>query len=206
MSTIRPLHVNDLFKFNNVSLDIFPKKFDISTYLHYLIHWPEAFLVAEAPNSTTIQAYVLGKAEGRSIISHVHISSVTCTENYRGLGLAKGLLNMFEDVCHSVYNAFFMDLFVRESNKVAIGLYEKLGFVKHKRIVGYYAGNNPEDAWDMRKTLPRGRAFGQYNTEDNTEDTVETKKTISWDVRRDNLATLDCCLASTMQPVFKYRQ
>ena len=38
-----------------------------------------------------------------------------------------------------------MDLFVRVSNAVAIGMYEKFGYSTYRRVLGYYSGNN-EDA------------------------------------------------------------
>ena len=47
-----------------------------------------------------------------------------------------------------------MDLFVRSSNEVAIGMYQKLGYVIYRRIRNYYSGPE-EDAFDMRKSMPR---------------------------------------------------
>uniref|UniRef100_A0A8R1INH2 N-acetyltransferase domain-containing protein n=1 Tax=Caenorhabditis japonica TaxID=281687 RepID=A0A8R1INH2_CAEJA len=52
-------------------------------------------------------------------------------------------------------NAYFVDLFVRLSNKVAIELYKKLGYVIYRQIVDYYTGERDEDAYDMRKSLSR---------------------------------------------------
>ena len=34
-------------------------------------------------------------------------------------------------------------------------MYEKFGYVKYRRVLGYYSGDDPEDAFDMRKALPR---------------------------------------------------
>ena len=33
-------------------------------------------------------------------------------------------------------------------------MYEKFGYVKYRKVLGYYSGDE-EDAWDMRKALPR---------------------------------------------------
>ena len=41
--------------------------------------------------------------------------------------------------------AYFVDLFVRVSNKVAIDMYEKLGYVVYRRVLEYYSGD--EDAF-----------------------------------------------------------
>jgi N-terminal acetyltransferase B complex catalytic subunit len=46
-----------------------------------------------------------------------------------------------------------VDLFVRVSNKVAVKMYEKLGYVIYRQIIDYYSGDQPEDAFDMRKSL-----------------------------------------------------
>lgn len=53
------------------------------------------------------------------------------------------------------YDGYFVDLFVRVSNAVAIGMYHKFGYSVYRRVLGYYAGSDGEDAFDMRKALPR---------------------------------------------------
>ena len=64
-------------------------------------------------------------------------------------------MEYFEDVSIQTYNAFFVDLFVRASNTLAIKMYEKFGYSTYRRVLGYYSGEVPEDALDMRKALPR---------------------------------------------------
>jgi len=39
---------------------------------------------------------------------------------------------------------FSVDLFVRESNDLAIGLYQSLGYMIYRRVVGYYGGGPKE--------------------------------------------------------------
>lgn len=67
---------------------------------------------------------------------------------------------MMTNICFSHFvashNGYFVDLFVRQSNKVAIGMYEKFGYSIYRRVLGYYSGE--EDAYDMRKALPRDTA------------------------------------------------
>lgn len=36
-------------------------------------------------------------------------------------------------------------------------MYEKFGYVKYRRVLGYYSGDDSEDAFDMRKALPRDK-------------------------------------------------
>jgi N-terminal acetyltransferase B complex catalytic subunit len=45
------------------------------------------------------------------------------------------------------YDGYFVDLFVRASNHVAIGMYEKFGYSVYRRVLDYYTGTgNEEDA------------------------------------------------------------
>lgn len=102
--------------------------------------------------------YVLGKAEGEGTLWHGHVSAVTVAPEYRRLGLAKTLMDHFERISIDTYNAYFVDLFVRASNHLAIQMYEKFGYSTYRRVIGYYSGyadEPPEDALDMRKALPR---------------------------------------------------
>ena len=58
------------------------------------------------------------------------------------------------------YNGYFVDLYVRVGNTVAVRMYHALGYYVHQRVLGYYGsgdGEPAEDAMDMRKSLPRAR-------------------------------------------------
>jgi N-terminal acetyltransferase B complex catalytic subunit len=74
---------------------------------------------------------------------------------FRRLKLAKKLMDVLEQVSEKIYNAYFVDLFVRSSNQIAISMYEKFGYTVYRRVLGYYTGISEEDAFDMRKALPR---------------------------------------------------
>jgi N-terminal acetyltransferase B complex catalytic subunit len=58
-----------------------------------------------------------------------------------------------EEASTKQYNAYFVDLFVRVSNKLAQLMYRNLGYIVYRQVLGYYSGE--EDAYDMRKALPR---------------------------------------------------
>lgn len=60
---------------------------------------------------------------------------------------------LLEDITEKVHDGYFVDLFVRASNSLAIGMYKKFGYILYRRVLGYYAGE--EDAWDMRKAMAR---------------------------------------------------
>mmetsp|Transcript_8267 Transcript_8267/g.17196 ORF Transcript_8267/g.17196 Transcript_8267/m.17196 type:complete len:182 (+) Transcript_8267:120-665(+) len=162
MTTLREATMNDLLKFNNVNLDVLTETYNMQFYYHYMSRWPEAFMVAEGPSgnddgSGELMGYVLGKAEGEDKLWHGHVSAVTVAPSYRRLGLAKTLMDDFEHLCINTYDAYFVDLFVRETNRLAQEMYEKFGYSTYRRVVEYYSGESPEDAFDMRKALPRDK-------------------------------------------------
>ncbi|KAJ9474846.1 N-terminal acetyltransferase B complex catalytic subunit NAT3 [Pseudozyma hubeiensis] len=171
MSLLRPFRASDLFRFNNVNLDHWTETYTLSFYLSYLAQWPDLSFIQTAPSSSRTMGYVIGKAEGRDHPSptsrrepptlHGHVTAITIAPEYRRLGLAKGLMNLLEDVSDRVYNAFFVDLFVRPSNKNAVTMYEGMGYDVYRKVTAYYYGGGKagmdEDGFDMRKSLPRDR-------------------------------------------------
>ena len=44
-------------------------------------------------------------------------------------------------------NCFFVDLFVRVSNKVAVDMYHNLGYSVYRKVLEYYSGEVDEDAF-----------------------------------------------------------
>jgi N-terminal acetyltransferase B complex catalytic subunit len=98
----------------------------------------------------------MGKAEGSvsQRLWHGHVTAVSVAPEYRRLGVAAKLMNYLEEVSERK-NCFFVDLFVRVSNTVAVTMYETLGYVVYRRVLGYYSGLKNEDAFDMRKALSR---------------------------------------------------
>ncbi|KAI9143895.1 acyl-CoA N-acyltransferase [Paraphysoderma sedebokerense] len=154
MTTLRRFTTDDLFNVNNINLDHLTENYNISFYLNYLARWPDYFYVAESPNQK-LMGYIMGKAEGRGTDWHGHVTAITVAPEYRRLGLARQLMQILEDVSEKIYNGYFVDLFVRVSNTVAIKMYEQFGYTVYRRVLGYYSGAEEEDAFDMRKALPR---------------------------------------------------
>jgi len=152
MTEYREFVCSDLFRFNNINLDKLTETYNLGFYLQYLGKWPEYCTLASDPTGRHM-AYILGKAEGVGLDWHGHVTAVTVAPEYRRLGLADRLMGLLEHVSHHVHNAYFVDLFVRVSNQVAVGMYKKFGYVIYRQVMGYYSGE--EDAYDMRKPLPR---------------------------------------------------
>eukprot|EP00741_Cyanophora_paradoxa_P005225 tig00000865_g5065.t1 len=152
MTSLRRFTCDDLFRFNNINLDKLTETYNLSFYLGYLARWPDYFVVAEAPNGT-LTSYIMGKAEGQGENWHGHVTALTVAPEYRRLHLADKMMRILEEVSEKLYKGYFVDLFVRVSNAVAIGMYKKFGYSEYRRVLGYYSGE--EDAFDMRKALPR---------------------------------------------------
>lgn len=169
MTSIKPFQATDLFKVNPVNLDVLTENFQISFYLQYLTKWSSLFFKSTSPTSATeevITGYMMGKTEGKKKEWHTHITAVTVNPDYRRLGLASHLCDHLQKTTETEnpYHTYFVDLFVRVTNELAITLYEKLGYSIYRRVVGYYGSEYPTDrnrvnkeidAFDMRKALPR---------------------------------------------------
>ena len=98
---------------------------------------------------------ILGKAEsfsGQPDSWHGHVTAVTVPPEYRRLGMATQLMEVLEQQSDRA-RGFFVDLFVRKSNQLAIDMYSKMGYSVYREVIGYYSGE--ENAYDMRKPLSR---------------------------------------------------
>ncbi|KAF8504056.1 acyl-CoA N-acyltransferase [Hysterangium stoloniferum] len=159
MSILRPFRATDLFKFNNINLDILTETYNISFYLNYLSRWPDICCAQQAANGA-LMGYVLGKVEGQGNEWHGHVTAITVAPEYRRLHLARNMMDLLERISDQVYRGFFVDLYVRHSNHKAIGMYEGFGYSVYRRVKEYYSSLGPEeiddeDAFDMRKPLSR---------------------------------------------------
>lgn len=156
MSSLRPFEPDDLFKFNLTNLDTLTENYDLHFYFTYLAKWPSLFNVVEGPKGE-INAYskcrstnsyshrtpeltpsiVMGKMESSPEMYqhsehylpwHAHITALTVAPPSRRLGFARLLTESLERA-GGEYNAWFVDLFVRKSNKVATDMYRGMGQV-----------------------------------------------------------------------------
>ncbi|XP_069090438.1 N-alpha-acetyltransferase 20 [Ambystoma mexicanum] len=158
MTTLRAFTCDDLFRFNKINLDPFTETYGIPFYLQYLAHWPEYFIVAEAPGGE-LMGYIMGKAEGSVSREewHGHVTALSVAPEFRRLGLAAKLMELLEEISERK-GGFFVDLFVRVSNQVAVNMYKQLGYSVYRTVIEYYSASNgepDEDAYDMRKALSR---------------------------------------------------
>ncbi|OBA24495.1 acyl-CoA N-acyltransferase [Metschnikowia bicuspidata var. bicuspidata NRRL YB-4993] len=170
MTSIKPFKMEDLYELNSVNLDPFTENFNLLFYLQYLCDWPTLFFksVEDTGNAKReISGYMMGKTEGQLVMKewHTHITAVTIGRNFRRIKLASDLCTHLEQITAiAPHEALFVDLFVKVTNTVARQLYEKLGYLVYRRVIGYYGDKYPTDrdhvnddvdAFDMRKALPR---------------------------------------------------
>ena len=176
MTSLRRFRCADLFRISPVNLDALTETYQLTYYMTYAIRWPDCFTVVQQPYSFSLNAsiphahlppptpaallssspsllagYNMGKVEGPPASYHGHVSALSISPAYRRLWLAQSLMSSLERICDSLYHALFVDLYVRQSNALAIAMYRRLGYVVYRQVIGYYMGE--EDAYDMRKAL-----------------------------------------------------
>ncbi|PVU87771.1 hypothetical protein BB561_006185 [Smittium simulii] len=140
------------------NLDFFTETYENNFYLRYLAEWPELFHVAEA-STGELMGYIMGKVEGEEKEWHGHVTALTVAPAFRRLGLGRLLMDYLEKTSEKTHDCYFVDLFVRPSNKIAVDMYQTFGYIVYRTITGYYWSTNsnipPEDGFDMRKSLAR---------------------------------------------------
>ena len=62
------------------------------------------------------------------------MTAVTCAPSHRRLGLAAKLMSALEEISEKKH-CFFVDLFVRVSNLVAINMYKALGYTIYRKVI-----------------------------------------------------------------------
>ncbi|XP_022264788.1 N-alpha-acetyltransferase 20 isoform X3 [Canis lupus baileyi] len=121
MTTLRAFTCDDLFRFNNINLDPLTETVALAAFLSqiaaraksiksmflaggstegkYLAHWPEYFIVAEAPGGE-LMGYIMGKAEGSVAREewHGHVTALSVAPEFRRLGLAAKLMELLEEI------------------------------------------------------------------------------------------------------------
>ena len=182
MTSFRPFTSFDLLKYNLVNTDVLTETYGLSFYLSYLAQWPEYFVCAETLNHE-ISGYVMGKSEGKSNLFHGHVTAVTVAPPFRRQELANKVMETLERVTETFHDeAFFIDLFVRESNENAIQMYRKMGYSAYRRVLGYYAGavQSPSSSDDNKDETIKGSKKGRILG----EDALDMRKSTKRDVRK----------------------
>jgi len=118
-------------------------------YFYHLLSWPQLLWVAEDFDGKIV-GYVLAKMEeDESRPKHGHITSLSVLRTHRKRGIATALMKRSQQEMQDVFEAEFVSLHVRRSNRAAFHLYNvTLKYEINDVEKGYYADG--EDAYDMR--------------------------------------------------------
>ncbi|PWW79889.1 hypothetical protein C7212DRAFT_162523, partial [Tuber magnatum] len=160
-SSLRRFHPLDLLRLNLVNLHALTETHDASFSVRYLAKWSTLMSVMESSQGNII-GYVMGKAEGTSKDWHGWVTTLTAAPDNCRLGLAKTMMDEVEHVATSVYNGNSVDLSVRISNEIAIGMYKGMGYLAYPTVMEYYSasgggGGGDEGAYGMRKPMRRDK-------------------------------------------------
>lgn len=151
---IRCAKPDDLMTMQHCNLLCLPENYQMKYYFYHGLTWPQLSYVAE-DDKGNIVGYVLAKMEepepGEES-KHGHITSLAVKRSYRRLGLAQKLMNQASQAMVECFDAQYVSLHVRKSNRAALNLYtNSLKFKILEIEPKYYADG--EDAYAMRRDL-----------------------------------------------------
>ena len=184
--TIRQATIEDVQAMQNANLHNLPENYQLKYYMYHILSWPQASFVA---TTSTIHSegqeekavgYVLGKMEddpeAEDKTPHGHITSLSVMRTYRRMGIAEKLMRQSLYAMCQLFDAKYVSLHVRKSNRAALHLYrDSLQFEVQLIEKSYY--QDGEDAYAMKleleleKLLP---SLAQNGVEDDlTKDLLE---------------------------------
>ena len=185
MVSIRRATVDDLLKMQQTNLLCLPENYQYKYYIYHYLSWPSLLHVAEDHNGKIV-GYVLAKLEDEDIKQgeiQGHITSISVLRTYRRLGVASKLMNHAINMMQEYFEADYVSLHVRVSNRPALHLYHSnLGFEVRGVEKEYYA--DKEDAYKMRKYFKKDK-------KPKDEVNIEIKDEIKYDEIKDYFEEVD---------------
>ena len=185
MVSIRRATVDDLLKMQQTNLLCLPENYQFKYYIYHYLSWPALLHVAEDHNGKIV-GYVLAKLEDEEVKQgevQGHITSISVLRTYRRLGVASKLMTHAINMMQEYFDADFVSLHVRVSNRPALHLYHKnLGFDVSGIEKEYYA--DKEDAYKMRKYFKKDK-------KPKDEVTIEIKDEIKYEDIKDVFEEVD---------------
>lgn len=129
-----------------------PENYQMKYYFYHGLSWPQLSYIAEDENGKIV-GYVLAKMEeDPDDVPHGHITSLAVKRSHRRLGLAQKLMDQASRAMIENFNAKYVSLHVRKSNRAALHLYSNtLKFQISEIEPKYYADG--EDAYAMKRDL-----------------------------------------------------
>uniref|UniRef100_A0A2K6GR74 N-terminal amino-acid N(alpha)-acetyltransferase NatA n=1 Tax=Propithecus coquereli TaxID=379532 RepID=A0A2K6GR74_PROCO len=134
---IRNARPEDLMNMQHCNLLCLPENYQMKYYFYHGLSWPQ-----------------VGKPgqENPNDVPHGHITSLAVKRSHRRLGLAQKLMDQASRAMIENFNAKYVSLHVRKSNRAALHLYSNtLNFQISEVEPKYYADG--EDAYAMKRDL-----------------------------------------------------
>jgi len=149
---IRVARTEDLMNMQHCNLLCLPENYQMKYYMYHGLSWPQLSFVAEDQKGQVV-GYVLAKMEEETEGDpHGHITSLAVKRSHRRLGLAQKLMDQTARAMVETFNAKYVSLHVRKSNRAALNLYKTaLRFEISEIEPKYYADG--EDAYAMKRDL-----------------------------------------------------
>ncbi|XP_059397054.1 N-alpha-acetyltransferase 10-like [Carassius carassius] len=149
---IRNARPEDLMNMQHCNLLCLPENYQMKYYFYHGLSWPQLSYIAEDENGKIV-GYVLAKMEeDPDDVPHGHITSLAVKRSHRRLGLAQKLMDQASRAMIENFNAKYVSLHVRKSNRAALHLYSNtLKFQINEVEPKYYADG--EDAYAMKRNL-----------------------------------------------------
>ncbi|KAM9678614.1 N-alpha-acetyltransferase 11 [Trichechus inunguis] len=149
---IRNARPDDLMNMQHCNLLCLPENYQMKYYFYHGLSWPQLSYIAEDEDGKIV-GYVLAKMEeDPDDVPHGHITSLAVKRSHRRLGLAQKLMDQASRAMIENFNAKYVSLHVRKSNRAALHLYSNtLNFQVSEVEPKYYADG--EDAYAMKRDL-----------------------------------------------------
>lgn len=144
--------------------------------MYHALSWPQLLYVAEADDGKIV-GYVMAKLEedNENEPIHGHITSISVLRSHRKLGIATKLMKASEYAMMTVFDAEYVSLHVRVTNRAAIALYKDvLEFQIMNVEERYYADG--EDAYDMRLYFKKLKEYKSIKGEESKGEEIKGKE------------------------------
>ena len=141
---LRKLELRDLSAIERIERESYPTPWSRSMFASELVKQTSLSIAAVTSEDQLVAYLVLSR-----YVDAWHVMNVAVEESHRRLGIASAMLEHVFDLTRADLQRGYT-LEVRVSNRAAIGLYERFGFVARGVRRGYYTDNR-EDALIMWK-------------------------------------------------------
>ncbi|XP_053607055.1 N-alpha-acetyltransferase 11 [Plodia interpunctella] len=174
---IRCARPSDLMNMQHCNLLCLPENYQMKYYFYHGLSWPQLSYVAEDEKGHIV-GYVLAKMEEDGEDNrHGHITSLAVKRSHRRLGLAQKLMNQASLAMVECFQAKYVSLHVRKSNRAALNLYtNSLGFKILEIEPKYYADG--EDAYSMMRDLSAFTAESKPDSQPTENLEIKTESAI----------------------------